>query len=255
MKPRGKPMSDRPPIVVTGASRGIGLELVRRLITQGHPVIGIAREAPDLPDPLFRFIRCDLSDRTAVSALAQDLAQLKPGGLINNAAVQTEGDPVTLSAEAIAAYVGTELDVNLATPLILGTALMPMIAEVPHGFICNVNSCLALAPKTSAPAYCAAKAGLSNATFALRERARTWPGLLVSEVLLPLVDTDMTAGRGRRKISAAQAAAGILDGIARRRTATRIGGARVLYAIWRLSPGLARMVLRGAHPAGRRVGQ
>ncbi len=247
-------MSDFRPIVVTGASRGIGLELVRHLITQGHPVIGIAREAPDLPDPLFRFIRCDLSDRTAVSALAQNPLHLKPGGLINNAAVQTEGDPVTLSAAA-ATYIGTELDVNLAAPLILGTALMPVIAEAPDGFVCNVNSCLALAPKTSAPAYCAAKAGLSNATFALRERARAWPGLLVSEVLLPLVDTDMTAGRGRRKISAAQAAAGILDGIARRRTATTIGGARVLYAIWRLSPGLARMVLRGAHPAGRRVGQ
>jgi uncharacterized oxidoreductase len=246
-------MPERRPIVVTGASRGIGLELVRRLMEQGHPVIGIAREDPDLQDPLFRFIRCDLSDRAAVSALAQDLVQQQPGGLINNAAVQREGDPVTLSAADVAAYVGTELEVNLAAPLILGTVLMPVIAEAPEGFICNVNSCLALAPKTAAPAYCAAKAGLSNATFALRERARAWPRLLVSEVLLPLVDTDMTAGRGKGKISAAQAASGILDGVARRRAAIRIGGARMLYVIWRLSPGLARMVLRGARPgpAGR----
>ena len=252
-------MPDHRPIVVTGASRGIGLELVRQLLAQGHPVIGIAREAPDLQDPLFRFIRCDLSDRAAVTALAQNLLQLKPRGLINNAAVQTEGDPVTKPAAAVASYIGTEVDVNLAAPLILGIVLMPVIAEEPEGFICNVNSCLALAPKTAAPAYCAAKAGLSNATFALRERAKAWPGMLVSEVLLPLVETDMTAGRGKRKISAAQAASGILDGISRRKTAIRIGGARVLYAIWRLSPGLARIVLRGAlpcpvAPAGQKVG-
>lgn len=251
-------MDERRPIVVTGASRGVGLELVRHLVAQGQPVIGIAREAPDLQDPLFRFISCDLSDRGAISALVQNLVQQNPGGLVNNAAVQTEGDTVTLSTAAIAAYIGKELEVNLAAPLILSTALMPVIAKGPEGFICNINSCLALAPKTAAPAYCAAKAGLSNATFALHELARAWPGLLVSEVLLPLVDTDMTAGRGKGKISATQAAKGILDGLARRRTAIRIGGARVLYALWRLSPNLARMVLRGARPgqAGhvRRVG-
>lgn len=251
-------MSERRPIVITGASRGIGLELVRRLTAQGHPIIGVAREEPDLLEPLARFVRCDLSDRDAVGTLGQDLIRLRPRGLINNAAIQTEGDVAMLSARTAADYVGTELEVNLVAPMVLAITLMPVIAEATEGFICNVNSCLSLAPKTAAPAYSAAKAGLSNVTLALRARARAWPGLLVSEALLPLVDTDMTSGRGQRKISAAKAASSILLGIERRRTAIRIGDARLLYAIWRLSPGLAHMLLRGSLPepaeaAGQRV--
>jgi uncharacterized oxidoreductase len=68
--------------------------------------------------------------------------------------------------------------------------------------IVNVTSGLALAPKQSAPVYCAAKAGLRSFTKSLRyqERARA-PHVRVVEVLPPLVDTDMTRGRGRGKMS------------------------------------------------------
>ncbi len=65
---------------MTGASRGNGLEPVRLLTARGQPVIGITREEPDLWNPLVPFIRCDLSERAAVTTLAQDLAQLRPKG-------------------------------------------------------------------------------------------------------------------------------------------------------------------------------
>ena len=65
---------------MTDASRGIGLEPVRLLTARGQPVIGIAREEPGLWEPLPPFIRCDLSDPTAVRSLAQDLTQLHPRG-------------------------------------------------------------------------------------------------------------------------------------------------------------------------------
>ncbi|WP_373354128.1 SDR family NAD(P)-dependent oxidoreductase [Pseudoroseicyclus sp. CXY001] len=250
-------MSEPRPIVVTGASRGIGLELARQLVARGQPVIGIARQVPGPDAPGLRFLRCDLSDRQATAALAETLAGLSPRGLINNAAVQTECDPLRLSPERRAAHIGAELEVNLAAPLILATTLLPVIGDAPDGFVCNVNSCLSLAPKTRALAYCAAKAGLGNATHALRARAREWPDLLVSEALLPLVATDMTAGRGRGKISAEAAAEGILRGIDRRRETIRIGGARALHGIWRLSPGVARRMLSGPGPGpaqGRRGG-
>lgn len=73
-------MPDLRPIVVTGASRGNGLEMVRLLTAGGQPVIGMARDEPGLWEPLAPFIRCDLSDPTAVTTLAQDLAQLRPKG-------------------------------------------------------------------------------------------------------------------------------------------------------------------------------
>ena len=73
-------MPDLRPIVVTGASRGNGLEPVRLLTARGQPVIGIARAEPGLWELLARFIRRDLSGRAAVTTLAQDLAQLRPKG-------------------------------------------------------------------------------------------------------------------------------------------------------------------------------
>ncbi len=73
-------MSDLRPVVVTGASRRNGLEPVRLLTARGQPVIGIARGEPDLWETWAPFIRCDLSDPTAVTTLAQDLAQLRPKG-------------------------------------------------------------------------------------------------------------------------------------------------------------------------------
>ena len=100
----------------------------------------------------------------------------------------------------------------------------------------------------SAPAYCAAKAGLSNAAMSLRGRLRAWPHVLVNETFLPLVDTDMTAGRGRGKISSEAAATAILRGLDRRQAETWVGQTRILRLLWRLSPSRTRRLLLGPPP-------
>jgi hypothetical protein len=68
----------------------------------------------------------------------------------------------------------------------------------------------------------------------------------VTEVLLPVVDTPMTAGRAdRRKIAPGPVAEAILDGVARGRPVVRVGAARLLPLIARLAPGLGHRILRG----------
>lgn len=109
----------------------------------------------------------------------------------------------------------------------------------------NLSSGLATFPKEAGGLYSATKAGLSSFTRSLRWQAER-SGLLVSEVVLPLVDTPMTAGRGRGKIAPGHAAALILRGVAARRPVIRIGAARAVPVIAALAPWLGHRLLRGS---------
>ena len=71
-------------------------------------------------------------------------------------------------------------------------------------------------------------------------------GVLVSEVILPLVDTPMTEGRGMGKITAATAAHAILAGIENRRQTIHVGKAKLLPILSRLAPSVGRKILRGS---------
>ncbi|MEW1633121.1 hypothetical protein AB0469_03515 [Streptomyces sp. NPDC093801] len=65
------------------------------------------------------------------------------------------------------------------------------------------------------------------------------------DAVLPLVDTDMTRGRGRGKISAAEAAGAVIRGIRRDSAEVRIGKVGLLHALLRFAPSLGYRVLRG----------
>ena len=110
-----------------------------------------------------------------------------------------------------------EVAINLMAPALLAHAVLPALRR--HGkqaAIINISSGLAYLPKEQSALYCATKAGLSNFTQSLRYQLEQ-EGVLVSEVILPLVDTPMTKGRGMGKITAATAAQAILAGIENRR--------------------------------------
>ena len=239
------PLARPTTVLLTGASSGIGAALLPRLLDRGHTVVALARRAAHLPArPGLVPVTCDLSQLPSLPALAARLAADHPGlsVLINAAAVQ-HARPLTDPASS-PAHLIEEASLNLAAPALLIQALLPTLLHQADGAIVNLSSGLATFPKAAGGLYSASKAGLSSFTTSLRWQLSTTP-LLVSEVVLPLVDTPMTAGRGRGKISAEAAAVAILSGIDARRTMIRVGAARALPLIAALAPWLGRRLLRG----------
>ena len=57
--------------VIAGGSKGIGLEIVRHLISEGHQITVIARSAPEFESDQIQFIPFDFSENAALPALPE----------------------------------------------------------------------------------------------------------------------------------------------------------------------------------------
>ena len=230
---------DRGLVVITGASRGIGRALARRFEEAGHPVLAVART----PAGGEGAVAADLARRDGVAAV---VAAVRARGmpvevLINNAGMQAALDLTAPEAEREAETVAAEIALNLAAPILLARALLPLMRQ-PGATIVNVTSLVSRHPKPSAPVYSAGKAGLASFTASLRRQLAP-QGIRVMEAVPPLVDTAMTEGRGRGKIPPEAMAEAIFEGVAKGRPLVAPGLARRVLLLDRLLPGLVAGIL------------
>ena len=234
-------------VILTGGTSGIGHHLLTRLLDGGHEVVVMARRALTLtPQPRLIPIDVDLADVAAIKVVCARLAEVHADAtiLINNAALQY---PMPLTDPKFDPFqMEAEVAINLIAPALLAHALLPALRR--HGkqaAIINISSGLAYFPKQQSALYCATKAALSNFTQSLGYQLEQ-DGVLVSEVILPLVDTPMTKGRGMGKITADTAAHAIIAGIENRRQKIYVGKAKLLPILSRLAPSVGRKILRGS---------
>ena len=145
----------------------------------------------------------------------------------------------------IQAATSLELALNLEAPIALSAGLLPLLARQPEAAIVNVTTGLALAPKQSAPVYCATKAALRSFTRSLRYQVETSaPHVRVQEVIPPLVDTRMTAGRGTGKVSPSAVAEALVTAIERGTDECYVGKSRLLRLVMRVAPGVGYRILK-----------
>jgi uncharacterized oxidoreductase len=232
-------------VLVTGGTRGIGAALVQALLARGDRVVATGRTGSSVGEAASRWPTVDW--RVLDLAVPVDWAAwLQPSGgerfdlVILNAGVQLLRDFTGAGDEPVVG-IDEELRINLAAPMAMALALPTALA--PRASVVFVTSGLALAPKRSSPVYCASKAGLRSFTKSLRAQ---WAplGWQVIEALPPLVDTDMTRGRGSRKMSAEDAASQLLAGVDAGRDEIDIGATRLLRVLLRLSPALGERIMR-----------
>jgi short-subunit dehydrogenase involved in D-alanine esterification of teichoic acids len=159
--------------------------------------------------------------------------------LVNNAGIQVN-KPL---AQATAEEIEYELNINFLAPVLLARGYLPHLMSKPSAAIINVTSGLALVPKEVAAIYCASKAALHSFSKALRWQLDK-SSVRVFEVMPPLVETAMTAGRGKGKISAEQLAEEFWRGFVADRYEMQIGKTKLLSAINRLAPSVADKIMR-----------
>jgi short-subunit dehydrogenase involved in D-alanine esterification of teichoic acids len=235
-------------VLITGATSGIGLALAERFLELGNAVVGVGRRRETLDSlrekypNLFPF-PCDLGSAHGPDDLALHVKQRHPdlNVLINNAAIQYNDH--FLEATDLADRAGYEINLNLTVPVKLCALLLPVLRLQPEAAVVNVSSGLALVPKKSAPVYCGTKAGLHLFTKALRYQLEGSP-VKVFEVIPPVVDTPMTAGRGRGKISPGQLVDEFMRAFAGDQFEMNIGKVKLLRLINRLSPSLADRIIK-----------
>ncbi len=131
----------RQTVVITGANRGIGLELCRRYQAAGAEVIATARE-PEPADELravapARIERLDVADAESVAAFAEALGEIAVDVLINNAGT---GEPGAGIAQLDFDEVTRTLEVNSLGPMRVTQALLPHLRRGRRRTVVHISS-------------------------------------------------------------------------------------------------------------------
>lgn len=235
-------------IVLTGASSGVGLDLLRALAPR-NKIIALSRTPPpragaDTDNGIH--LSTDLMETSSLAAAIAKIRRLSPNGidgLINCAAVQFT--PRFVDANFDPASIAKEIATNLTGPIELTAGLLDLLRAAQEAFILNVNSGLGIVPKSESAVYCATKAGLDNFSRGLRPQL-SGTNVRVFQTFLPLVNTPMTEGRGSSKLATAEVAKRIVNQIERGPPDLDIGKVKLLRVVNRLSPPLAhRLMQRG----------
>lgn len=235
-------------ILVTGGTSGIGLALAKKFLELDNDVIISGRDIDKLNAlknayPRLQGFSGDLSKTTDLESLIVYLEQAHPdlNIVINNAGIQLNYD--FKSTDSVASKIDYETGVNFVAPVKLCALLLPQLLKQSSAAIVNISSGLAISPKKSAPVYCGTKAAVHVFTKALRYQLEG-TAVKVFEILPPLVETPMTAGRGKGKITPEELVNEFLVGFENDKLEINIGKTKLLRLIYRLSPALADRILK-----------
>jgi NAD(P)-dependent dehydrogenase (short-subunit alcohol dehydrogenase family) len=173
-------------ILISGASRGIGLITARLLHERGHRVFGTARK-PEASGFPFRMLPLDVTDGSSVrDAVAQVVAEAgRLDVLINNAGYDIYGAAEDTSLDELRA----QMDANFLGAVRLTTAALPQMRRQGGGRIVTMSSVGGLLALPYNSAYAASKFALEGYSEALRYELLP-AGIFVSLIEPGQVRTD-----------------------------------------------------------------
>jgi NAD(P)-dependent dehydrogenase (short-subunit alcohol dehydrogenase family) len=179
MQSKGKKIA-----LVTGANKGIGLEVARQLAASGcmallgarNETLGKEAAAKLIAEGLdIRFILIDVTELSTISAAAETIARDfgRLDILVNNAGINDPADGPALTAEISA--VERVLRTNFLGVLAVTQAMLPLLHKSAAGRIVNVSSGLGSLARSASPnpsstnliGYSASKAALNMLTVQL----------------------------------------------------------------------------------------
>ena len=178
-------------VVITGGSKGIGLEITKTFLKHQANVIILARNKPkqkiQSKGNAGYFIECDIRNTESIDSAIKDIASKYKSidVLINNAGGAPMADSLTASPKFHEAII----DLNLTAPLNLSQKIAKkMIKQKTVSNIINISSVTATRPTPGSAAYGAAKGALVNLTKTL---AVEWaPKIKVNSIIVGYIETE-----------------------------------------------------------------
>lgn len=178
-------------VVITGGSKGIGLEITKTFLKHQANVIILARNKPkrkiQSKGNAGYFIECDIRNAESIDSAIKDIASKYKSidVLINNAGGAPMADSLTASPKFHEAII----DLNLTAPLNLSQKIAKkMIKQKTVSNIINISSVTATRPTPGSAAYGAAKGALVNLTKTL---AVEWaPKIKVNSIIVGYIETE-----------------------------------------------------------------
>lgn len=192
-------------VLVTGGRRGIGKALTEAFLCRGAAkVYATARRPGPAEDPRIEAVPLDVTDPDSVAALAAQARDVSI--VVNNAGVLFPSALLTADMIDVAAT----FDTNVFGALRVARNFAPALAANGGGALVDMHSVFSWG--AGASAYGASKAALWSVTNSLRGELAP-QGTQVVGVHLGFADTEMVAGIPAPKISPADVAEAVLDGI------------------------------------------
>lgn len=206
-------MLDHKSMLVTGGSRGIGAQIVRRAMEEGAHVAFTYHSHGDEANQLSQALameypgqhclafQCDVVDAEAMQALARQVLQTfgRLDALVNNAGINQDAVMARMSREQWDSVIATNLGsmFNAVKPV-----LLPMIKQR-SGSIVNLSSTVAIYGNAGQTNYAASKGGIIGFTKALSAEVAPH-GVRVNAVAPGYIRTAMLAPMSQEQVDYAK---------------------------------------------------
>lgn len=227
-------------ILITGAARGLGFQLSKLLVSNGHRVFALSRSVSpamqqlldSTPEHSLQFHACDVSQETQVesarTAIENSVDSLDI--IINNAAVHLEQNRPDIPDLDFSSY-QTSFAINSIAPLTVVKHFLPLLQAGSYKSIVNISSeagSIQDCQRESEYSYCMSKAALNMGMRILQNRLKK-DGIRVQLIHPGWVRTDM--GGQQAHLSPEESANSVLAQIMKERT-----DGEAMYIDWNGNP-------------------
>lgn len=191
-------------ILVTGANRGIGLNIIQRLNNDGYTVIGTSRTddganiiSQEINSNGGKGLKMDVTNQESINSAIENI-QNEYGalyGLVNNAGITNDNLLMRMTEEQWLSVIET----NLTSIYRVTKSIVKDMMKAREGRIVNIGSIVGMMGNAGQSNYSASKSGLLGFTKSLA-RELSSRNINVNSISPGFIDTDMTKALSAEQI-------------------------------------------------------